>query len=114
MPPPDERVGESAFVTQMRADLEGYLRQLDDERHAVGRAIRALDGAASTGHATQESLRDAVLDAIGRDPGVRATMVALTLGHGHDAVTSLLRTLEQEGLAVRIGLGWKRPNDRKG
>src|SRR4051794_35027190 len=101
----DGPAGQSAFVMGLRTDLEKYLRQLDTERQAVGRAIRALDDVGPR-RSDARSLRDAVLEAIVRHPGVRATMLALTLGRAQDEVIATVHALERDGLVARSGMGW--------
>jgi hypothetical protein len=105
---PYEREPESVFIAQLRAELEFHLQRLDAERTAVREAIRALGAAGMAPTAAVRSLRTAVLDAIGGDPGVRATMLALTLGRRDEDVSAALRALESEHLVEHVGLGWVR------
>jgi anti-sigma factor RsiW len=102
---------ESAFLRRLRTDLSARLEQLDAERALVRRALDALSPTPPPRRAKRQ-VRDAALDVITNDPGIRASMLSLSLRCDSAEIHAIMNSLEHEGLATRAGLGWARASPK--
>ena len=107
---------DSCIIPALRASIAERLEALDRERDALQVAMHALDGTSSrrgdplTRAARREpppALSALVAEALRADPGVRASVLALTLRRPVEQVRELLETMERDGSACRDGLGWR-------
>lgn len=99
---------DSLCIPRLQAEFKQRLDDLDGERRAIERALRALGGTQSSSRSRGRAhLKEQVMDMLRADPGARCTMLALALGRSADDVTALLLQLEQDALAERSGLGWR-------
>lgn len=93
------------FIKTLRKDLERQLTHLDAERARLLAALVALSGPRSPRPRRRE-LRDLALEAVEADPGIRASMLAFSLGRDADEVVRVLEILENDGLVHSVGRGW--------
>lgn len=94
-----------SIVPRLRRDLKERLKLLEVERQAIQRALAALEDRPPA--RTRRASTATVFEAVARDPGVRATMLALELGVAAESVTRLLCELQGSGRVEQDGLGWK-------
>ena len=93
------------FVPTLISELRTRLSELDAERVAITRALRALEpkppqrGAGSLDTLLVERLR--------LSPRSRASFLALDLGIDVAVVTAALQALERNGKVTRAGMGWE-------
>ena len=95
-----------SILPAIRRDLLERLSDLDSERALILRALATLDRK-KVGRVRLPAKRDTILHAVSQEPGVRASMLGLTLGIPTDHVALFLTELEQAGLVGRSGLGWR-------
>jgi hypothetical protein len=98
--------GGPSILPAIRRDLCDRLAELDSERALILRVLATLDRKRS-GRVRLPAKREAILHAVSQEPGVRASMLGLTLGIPTDQVAHFLTDLEQAGLVGRSGLGWR-------
>ena len=97
-------------IPALRTSLTARLAELERERAGIRAALKALDDRPRPRPRRRlqpEEHRAAVLAAVAADPGVRASMLALTLGRPVDDVRADLEALERDGRVGRDGLGWR-------
>jgi hypothetical protein len=93
------------FIARLIGDLRRRLDDIETERTAITRALRALEPRKS--RVPRRDLRAALVTAIEGSPGSRASFLALEFGVSTAAVTAELRALEQTGEVVKRGLRWE-------
>lgn len=116
----------AAFRARLHA-IQAETAQLGEETLRIEAALRALDGAdggarkrpsgtaMTSGRAERQraarferrAFSNVVAEAVGSDPGVRASVLALTLGRSSAEVRRVLEAMRDEGLVCRDGLGWR-------
>jgi DNA-binding transcriptional ArsR family regulator len=94
-----------SIVPTLSRDLCRRLAQIEFERHAIRRALIALEG--STRARIRRVSATVVLEAVRKDPGVRGTMLALKLEVAPEVVNLHLQELENSGLVEKSRLGWR-------
>jgi predicted Rossmann fold nucleotide-binding protein DprA/Smf involved in DNA uptake len=93
------------FVPTLISDLRERLNELEQERRAITRALRALEQTPVRGH--RRSIEQVLLERLRMSPGSRASLLALDLGIEAAIVTSGLLRLEETGQVARAGMGWE-------
>jgi hypothetical protein len=93
------------FVASLIADLRDRVADIEAEKAAIGRALRALEGRKA--RRPRRELRAALVEGIGASPGSRASFLALEFGLSTSTVTAELRKLEESGDVIKRGLGWE-------
>ena len=93
------------FIASLIADLRRRLDNLEAEKAAIGRALRALEGRKARG--PRRELRAALIEGIRASPGSRASFLALEFGVSATTVTAELRKLEESDEVIKRGLGWE-------
>lgn len=94
----------SDFIERITADLRSRLDEVDAERRAILRALKALSP--KQGRRNIGSLRERVLGRLADAPGSRGSLVALELGVPAASVADALSQLEEAGEVAKVGLGW--------
>lgn len=97
------------IIPRLRRELGERLEALEREAHAIRRALTALDEqmqSKATPTSTTGLDAGALLAAVTREPGVRASSLALLHGLEPGFVSGMLAELEGQGLIRRDGLGW--------
>jgi hypothetical protein len=100
------QLGGPSIVPKVRQDLVERLVEVDHERAVILQALAVLDRALHGPARRAPRSRAAVLIAVREEPGVRASMLGLSLGMPVDRVSMFLRDLEAAALVKRTGLGW--------
>ena len=103
---PPRRSSHESAIPQLRRDLEAILDKLETELVAVHKALAAL-GSERSHRRPQRSTSTEVLAIVESDPGIRASMIALTTNLAVERVWELLLALEAAGFVQRQGLGWR-------
>jgi DNA-binding transcriptional ArsR family regulator len=93
------------FMANLIEDLEGRLKDLETEKAAITRAVRALEGRKP--RADRVNLQARLIERIRTSPGSRTSFLALEFGVTASTVATHLRKLEQSGAVVKRGLGWE-------
>jgi hypothetical protein len=98
-----------SVIPGLVASLVARLSELDLERARIHATLAALDQRLENPPRRRRPRGAPVLlDAVGDDPGVRASVLALTLGRAFDDVRAEIEELEHSGRIRRDGLGWRR------
>ena len=100
------------FVATLIADLQSRLEELETEKGAITRALRALEGRKP--RTARLDLAAALIQSIGASPGSRASFLALEFSVSTSTVVAHLRKLEQSGSVVKRGLGWELGKSSRG
>ncbi len=100
-PPSSHQDGLTVHALAKR--LTARLVELDAERERIAEALVVLNGPRSS----KLELSTRILDAVGEEPGVRASMLALVCRIPAAAIKSELDALNRAGVVERDGLGWK-------
>jgi hypothetical protein len=95
------------YVPTLIAALEARLNALDEERRAIRRALKALEGRHQDEDRVKSSLREAVLERLRIAPSTRASLLALDLGADVADLNRELEDLKHAGAVTRSGLGWR-------
>lgn len=112
---------DAEFERELRKLRERAVEDLDrvaDERRRLRGLIAFIDGYGSgigespgpaRARRRQMPRGDSLLEAVRQRPGVRASMLASLLERSFEQVNDELERLNEEGKAVREGMGWKLP-----
>jgi hypothetical protein len=100
-----------SFVVRLRQEMSARLDELDAERSRLLAAVEALEGSpAATPESRQSRDTRRVLAEVRAAPGVRSSVIAMSLGLSSTSVAAVLHDLESRGEAMRSGLGWRLPD----
>src|SRR4051794_19896048 len=98
------------FMADLIGDLRHRLDEIDAEKVAIGRALRALEGPQP--RQPRQQLRAALIEGLRATPGSRASFLALAFGVSAASVKAELHALERSGDVVKAGLGWRLAKQR--
>ena len=93
------------FVPTLISELRTRLSELEAERVAITKALRALEPKPS--HRSTQSLDTLIVGRLRTSRGSRASFLALDLGVDVAVVTAALEVLERNGNVARAGMGWE-------
>ena len=96
---------DAPFIAALRTDIKQRLADLEAEHARLVSALSALEGPRPR-RPRRIALRDLTLAAIEADPGIRASMLAFSLGRDADKVLRVVEELKAEGLVQALGSGW--------
>jgi hypothetical protein len=92
-------------VPKLVRELRVRLVDLDQERRAITKALRALEPASPRERPAK--LDQALLERLRTSPRSRASMLAFEFGADVEDIASALKRLEDGGRVKRIGMGWE-------
>jgi hypothetical protein len=117
-----------SLLGQLEQDLEERLTELKREQSVIHQLLRILKngsgqsairagkkkskGALEPSHVPR--LTDRVLALIQEDPGIRTSMVALSLGINQERASAAATELAADGVIRREGLGWSEDEASEG
>jgi predicted Rossmann fold nucleotide-binding protein DprA/Smf involved in DNA uptake len=101
----------SEFIRHLRTETVARIAELDEERQTLERMLFVLDQPMpprrKQAHARPHAKQDQLLALIANDPGIRSSMLALTVKRPVEQVTAELTALEGAGVVARKALGWR-------
>src|SRR4051794_24841593 len=104
----------SRFLEALSADLHERLDTVECEAGVLRAALACLEGPAQSsgaingrGLSTPDAVRRRLLRALEKNPGTRASLLALTKKRPADDIRRILEQLGESGLVEPDGLGWR-------